>query len=217
MVSPSPARRTAPKIEKIPFDADAVYAGLQTAPTGEPGYGFLERLWLRPTLDVNGMWGGYTGEGSKTVIPNEARAKLTMRLVPGQDPDRVQQAVMTHLEQQCPKGATVSLTGTRGAAGAYMVPPNHPLLLAAERALKKTTGNTPQRVRIGATLPLSEIVRRVLSLDTVMFSFATADEDYHAPNEFLRSTAIDEGLAAWITILREVGHQDPATYTPFRA
>ena len=211
---PSPEDRAA--IAAIPFDEAALLAGLDTAAAGEPGYTFLERLWLRPTLEVNGMWGGYTGAGGKTVIPNEAHAKFTMRLVPGQDPDHVREAVLAHLHAHCPPGATLTVSDERGWAGAYAVPDAHPLLLAAEDALEATTGDRPIRVRIGATLPLTELVRTTLGLDTVMFSFSTADEDYHAPNEFLRLSAIDEGLAAWVALLRKVGRQDPAAYTAFR-
>lgn len=212
---PSPEERRA--IEAIPFDEAAFFADLDTLPAGEPGFGFLERLWLRPTLEVNGMWGGYTGAGGKTVIPNTAHAKVTMRLAPGQDPDQVRMAVLSHLHERAPAGVTLTVTDERGRAGAYTVPDVHPLLLAAEGALEESTGNRPIRVRIGATLPLTELNRRTLGLDTVMFSFSTADEDYHAPNEFLRLSAVDEGLAAWIALLRRVGRQDPADYAAFRA
>ena len=200
----------------IPFDEAGLYDRLHTQPAGEPGYGFLERLWLRPTLEVNGMWGGYTGAGAKTVIPNEAHAKFTMRLVPGQDPDQARGAVLDHLTARCPPGASLTVTDECGSARAYSVPEDHPLLIAAEDALEETTGNRPVRVRIGATLPLSDIVQQTLGLDTVMFSFSTADEDYHAPNEFLRLSSIDEGLAAWVALLRRVGARSPADFAPFR-
>jgi acetylornithine deacetylase/succinyl-diaminopimelate desuccinylase-like protein len=214
LAEPTEAERAA--IAAIPFDEPALFAELETEPAGEPGYSFLERLWLRPTLEVNGMWGGYTGAGAKTVTPSEAHAKFTMRLVPGQEPACVQEAVLRHLRAHCPPGATLSVTDERGWAGAYELPGAHPLLAAAEEALEETTGDSPIRVRIGATLPLTEIVSRTLGLDTVMFSFSTADEDYHAPNEFLRLSAIDEGLAAWVALLRRVGAQSPDDYAPFR-
>ena len=205
------------EIAAIPFDEDALFSDLATAPAGEPGHGFLERLWVRPTIEVNGMWGGYTGAGAKTVIPNEAHAKLTMRLVPGQHPGRTRDAVLRYLEARLPAGVTLSVTDDHGGTAAYAVPDKHPLLEAAETALAQTSGNNPVRVRIGATLPLAEIVARVLGIDTVMFSFSTADEDYHAPNEFLRLSALDEGLAAWIRLLRLTAHQSPDSYAPFRS
>ena len=215
VADPTEAERA--EIAAIPFDEDEVLDSIGSVAAGEPGYGFLERLWMRPTLDVNGLWGGYTGPGSKTVIPNMAHAKLTMRLVPGQDPQALQDAVLRHLRRHCPAGAELSVTEDRGAAGAYAVPGDHPLLAAAEDALETVTGARPVRVRIGATLPLTEIVKRTLGIDTVMFSFSTADEDYHAPNEFLRMSAIDEGLASWVAILRRVGRQSRADYVRYRA
>ncbi|MGI9354100.1 MAG: M20/M25/M40 family metallo-hydrolase, partial [Rhizobiaceae bacterium] len=176
----------------------------------------LERLWLRPTVDVNGMWGGYTGAGSKTVIPNEAFAKLTMRLVPGQDPQAAQNAVIDHLKSHLPEGVTLETSGERGASGAYAVPPDHPLLAAASKALEFTTGKLPLKVRIGASLPLTEIVSRILGLDTIMFSFALSDENFHAPNEFFRLDSITDGLAAWVRIMREIAATDPAEFAPYR-
>jgi acetylornithine deacetylase/succinyl-diaminopimelate desuccinylase-like protein len=199
-------------LAKIPFDEKDFYAQLDTAPTGEAGYTALERLWLRPTLDVNGLWGGYTGAGSKTVIPNEAHAKLTMRLVPGQDPDRIVEVVKSHLLRQCPPGARITFGDTRGGSGAYLLPAHHPLLAAAEQALEETLGTAPIRVRMGATLPMTDIMARELGVDTVMFSFSTSDEDYHAPNEFFRLSSLDEGLVAWVKLLRRIGEQSEAEY-----
>ena len=211
---PTEAERA--EIAAIPYDENGAFQAIGATPQGEAGYSTLERLWLRPTLDVNGMWGGYTGAGSKTVIPHEAFAKLTMRLVPGQDPQRVQQAVMDHLRNHAPEGAKLDVFGERGASGAYAVPPDHPLLRAASNALEATTGTKPLKVRIGASLPLTEMVKRILGLDTVMFSFAIADENFHAPNEFFRLNSIAEGLAAWVQILREIAETDPAAFTPYR-
>ena len=211
---PTEAERA--EIAAIPYDEKAAFAAIDAQPHGEAGYSTLERLWMRPTLEVNGMWGGYTGAGSKTVIPNEAFAKLTMRLVPGQDPQHAKEAVIAHLKAQLPPHATLEVYGDRGQGGAYAVPPDHPLLAAASAALEYTTGHVPVKVRIGATLPLTEMVSRVLGLDTVMFSFAIADENFHAPNEFFRLSSITDGLAAWVRILREVGATDPAAFAPFR-
>ena len=96
------------------------------------------------------------------------------------------------------------------------MPLDHPLLTAASNALEHTTGTRPLKVRIGASLPLTEIMRRTLGLDTIMFSFATADENFHAPNEFFRVDSIAEGLAAWVGILREIAETDPADYAPYK-
>ncbi len=201
-------------LDAIPFDVAAHDAAIGTA-SGYSTAEFLERLWLRPTLDVNGMWGGYTGAGGKTVIPAEAQAKLSMRLVPGQDPARAVAAVAAHLRAHCPQGVALTLRPTRDGTRAYAVPPAHPLLLAAESALEATTGRAPLRVRMGATLPLTDIVHRLLGIDTVMFSFATADEDFHAPNENWRESAIAEGFAAWVALLRRLGALQRADFAPY--
>ncbi|WP_112321685.1 M20/M25/M40 family metallo-hydrolase [Oceanibium sediminis] len=214
VAEPTNAERA--EIAAVPYDETAAFAPIGAKPHGEAGYSTLERLWMRPTVDVNGMWGGYTGAGSKTVIPSEAFAKLTMRLVPGQDTAKAQQAVIDHLKAQLPNCATLDIRGERGASGAYAVPEGHPLLAAASAALKKTTGQEPLKVRIGASLPLTEIVERILGLDTVMFSFALSDENFHAPNEFFRLSSIDDGLAAWVQILREIAALSPADFVPFR-
>ena len=212
----APTETECAEIAAIPYDEAAAFEAIGAVPYGEEGFSSLKRLWLRPTLDVNGMWGGYVGAGSKTVIPNEAFAKLTMRLVPGQDPNTAQNSVIDHLKNHLPKGATLEIYGERGASGAYAVPPNHPLLTAASNALEFTTGTRPLKVRIGASLPLTEIVSRVLGLDTIMFSFAIADENFHAPNEFFRLDSISDGLAAWVRIMREIAATDPAEFAPYR-
>lgn len=204
------------EIAAIPFDEIAAFDAIGAQPVGEHTYSTLERLWMRPTVDVNGMWGGYTGAGSKTVIPNEAFAKLTMRLVPGQDPQTAKAAVVAHLRAQLPPYAQLDIYGDRGHGGAYAVPHDHPLLGAAVAALEHTTCETPLKVRIGASLPLTEIVSRILGLDTVMFSFALSDENFHAPNEFFRLSSISDGLAAWVQIIREIALISPDCFAPFR-
>jgi acetylornithine deacetylase/succinyl-diaminopimelate desuccinylase-like protein len=198
----------------IPYDVAAHDAAIGAAPSGLASAEFLERLWLRPTLDANGMWGGYTGAGGKTVIPAEAHAKLSMRLVPGQDPKACVAAVTAHLRAHCPPGVTLDIRPTRDGSRATAVAPDHPLLLAAEAALAQTTGRKPLRVRMGATLPLSDIARNVAGLDTVMFSFATADEDFHAPDENWRESAIAEGFAAWVALLRNLAGVPRAAFRP---
>ncbi|XWN31069.1 MAG: dipeptidase [Devosia sp.] len=210
---PGPAE--AEELAAIPFQEQSFFGELETVPMGEPGYTTLERLWLRPTLELNGMWGGYTGAGSKTVIPHEAHAKFTMRLVAGQDPTRIQQAVTRHLETHTPPGVTMQIRDPRGWCSAYALDPAHPLLAAAEAALTETYGRVPLRVRMGATLPMTDVLANTLGIATVMFSFATSDEDYHAPNEFFRLSSLDEGFDAWVRVLRRVGEQSPEDYAPF--
>jgi acetylornithine deacetylase/succinyl-diaminopimelate desuccinylase-like protein len=150
------------------------------------------------------------------VIPAEAHAKLSMRLVPGQDPAAAVAAVAAHLRAHCPPGAVLTVDAARDGSVATLLDGDHPLLRAAEAALEATTGQAPLRVRMGATLPLTDIVRRVLGIGTVMFSFATADEDFHAPNENWRESAIEEGFAAWVALLRRLQGVPRTAFDGFR-
>jgi acetylornithine deacetylase/succinyl-diaminopimelate desuccinylase-like protein len=186
------------EIRELPFDESRFLAEVGApALFGEPGYGTLERLWIRPTLEVNGLWGGYQGPGSQTVTPNEAHAKISCRLVPDQDPDKVRALVARHLETHVPAGVTLTIGGERHAARPYRIPADHPGLLTAERVLEQVYRKRALRVRMGSTLPVSELFKRILGIDTVFFSFSTADEDFHSPNEFFRVQRLHEGLEAW--------------------
>jgi acetylornithine deacetylase/succinyl-diaminopimelate desuccinylase-like protein len=204
------------RIAAIPFDEPAFFAGIGADSHGEPGFTALERLWHRPTVEINGMWGGYQGKGSKTVTPCEAFAKITVRLAPGQEPARALHLLADHLRRGCPDGVELTLDTRDSGTAAYTVPADHPLLLTAEAALETALAQPPVRVRMGGTLPLSDIVRDALGLDTVTMSFSTADEDFHAPNEFFRLSAIDDGVVAWVDFLRRLGRQSPDLYAPFK-
>ena len=186
------------EIRDLPFDETRFLAEVGAPATfGEAGYSTLERQWIRPTLEVNGMWGGYQGQGSQTVTPNEAHAKISCRLVPDQDPDKIRALVARHLETHVPAGVTLSIGGERHAARPYRIPSDHPGLVTAERVLEQVYRKKAFRVRMGSTLPVSELFKRLLGIDTVFFSFSTADEDFHSPNEFFRVHRLHEGLEAW--------------------
>jgi acetylornithine deacetylase/succinyl-diaminopimelate desuccinylase-like protein len=185
-------------IAALPFD-EATYLHEVGAPAsvGEAGYTLLERQWTRPTLEVNGMWGGYQGPGQKTVIPCEAHAKITCRLVPDQDPDEVVALITRHLEAHVPPGTRLSVApGDHGTPAAHIAR-DHFALTAAASALQAVYGVPPLVVRMGATVPIMELFKRHMDIDTVYFSFSTSDEDYHAPNEFFRVHRLHEGLEAW--------------------
>lgn len=169
---------------------------------GESGYSTLERQWYRPTLEVNGLYGGYQGAGAKTVVPSMAHAKITCRLVPGQVPDEVSRRVTEHLETHTPPGVTVRVTSHPGGAPAYRIDAAHPALRIAHQVLRRRYGQEPAVVLMGGTLPISDIFQRVLGIDTIYFSFSTADEDFHAPNEFFRLSRLWDGIAAWTDFWR---------------
>ncbi len=193
-------------IAALPYDESAYLAQVGApAPFGEPGYSTLERQWTRPTLEVNGMWGGYLGPGQKTVIPSDAHAKITCRLVPVQDPGRVAACVQRHLEAQVPPGTRLVVTIAGHGSRAAHIRPDHPALRAASSALQATYGVTPVVVRMGGTVPIAELFQTHLGLETVFFSFSSADEDFHAPNEFFRVRRLHEGLEAWARYWRILG------------
>jgi acetylornithine deacetylase/succinyl-diaminopimelate desuccinylase-like protein len=197
---------TRAEIQGLAFDEAAYLAAIGARPGGgEAGFGLLERQWLRPTLDVNGLWGGYQGAGGKTVIPCAAHAKLSCRLVPDQDPAAIEAAIADHLRRRCPAGFRLEAASSDEGARAYAIPADHPGLRLAERVLGEIYGRQALRVRMGATLPVCDHFRRRLGQETVFFSFATADEDYHAPNEFFRLQRFEEGLRAWLRYWQLLG------------
>jgi acetylornithine deacetylase/succinyl-diaminopimelate desuccinylase-like protein len=193
-------------LASLPFD-DAAYQQQIGAPAlvGEAGYSTPEWLWARPTLEVNGMWGGYQGEGSKTVIPSEAHAKITCRLVANQRPDDIVAKVIAHLEAHTPAGVRLTLRSDEHGAAPYRIPDDHPALRVAEQALIAVYGQQPLRVWMGGTIPVAVHFQRVLGLHTVFFSFSTADEDFHAPNEFFRTQRLYDGLLAWAHFWEKLG------------
>ncbi len=211
IAAPDAATRAA--IAAIPFDEAAFFAGLGvTAGAGEEGYGFLERNWLRPTLEINGLTAGYGGPGFKTVIGARAEAKISCRLVPGQDPERILAALQADLRARCPDAVTLALTRKPGVAHPYALDPGHPGLTLAMAILEDLYETPAIAVRMGATIPIAEIFDRVFGMGTVFFSFSTSDEDYHAPNEFFRLSRWRDGLRAWVTYLVRLGEFDRAVF-----
>jgi acetylornithine deacetylase/succinyl-diaminopimelate desuccinylase-like protein len=186
----------------LPFDDDGYLAEVGAPATfGEAGYTTLERQWYRPTLELNGMWGGYTGEGNKTVLPSEAHAKITCRLVADQDPHDVRAKLERHLRARLPAGVTLEVHPGEHGASAYRLPDGHPGLAAVLGTLRAVYGAEPWVVGLGGSVPICETFQRHLGMDTVFFSFAVGDEDIHAPNEFFRLHRFEEGRTAWADLL----------------
>jgi acetylornithine deacetylase/succinyl-diaminopimelate desuccinylase-like protein len=166
---------------------------------GEAGYSTLERLWERPTLEVNGVRGG----GKYTVIPHVAVANVSCRLVPGQDPDRVIEAIVAHVAAQAPEGVRAKVHPDEARVPAYTIPADHPAIRAASAALEHVYPDQQVLLAcIPGTLPATELFERVLGVKTLFFSFSTADEKLHAPNEFLRIPRLREGMRAWEQLWR---------------
>ncbi len=200
----------------LPFDEAEFYEGIGGTPWGDPKFTVRELTTIRPTIELNGIWGGYTGAGTKTVLPCEAHAKITMRLAPGMDPSRAHAALAAHLQRLVPEGVALSLAPEQGGTPAPTLPDDHPLLLAASRVLEILHGRPPVVVRSGGTLPISAIFSEMLGIGTLAYGLAMPDEDVHAPNEFFRLSSLDEGLHSWPMLLTALGQRDAAEFEPFR-
>jgi acetylornithine deacetylase/succinyl-diaminopimelate desuccinylase-like protein len=188
------------EIAAVPFDDTDYRADLAVeALHGQPGLSTLERLWTRPTLEINGITGG----GWYTVIPHEASAHITCRLVPGQDPQAVAAAVEKHVLAQTVPGVRVNVRVEEGGVPAYTIDPEHPAIRAARQALADVyPGQEVLLARIAGTLPATVLFEETIGAKTLFFSFSTADELLHAPNEFLRIPRLREGMRAWEQLLR---------------
>ena len=184
---------------------DDLFLRLTGAPAlfGEAGYGTLERVWARPTVEVNGITAGYQGHGTKTVIPKEASAKLTFRLVPDQDPADILLKVSKFLMKSVPSG--VKLEITEGHSGApYLTDPDSANGQAAQRALKKTFGKDVALIREGGSIPIIESFRKILSVDTLLLGLALPDCRVHAPNENFPLENLFSGIRLNQALLREL-------------
>lgn len=168
--------------------------GVEVLP-GEEGYSVLERLWARPTLDPNGVWGGYQGEGSKTVIPAEAGMKLSMRLVPDQDPEEVAGLAEAYLREVSPSGYRLEVRRLHGGKPFLTDPFSPPMRLMA-RALEEVWGRPPVYAREGGTIPVVAELKEVLSAPVVLLGLGLPDDNLHAPNEKLDLINLERGVAA---------------------
>ncbi|MGH7563939.1 MAG: dipeptidase [Gemmatimonadota bacterium] len=170
---------------KLPFDESAYRRELGVSElVGEAGFTTLERIWARPTLDVNGMVSGFTGQGAKTVLPARASAKVSMRLVPDQDPDEIAELFRSHVEQVSPPGVTVRVESLHGAHP-YLAPIDHPANQAARRALEKAFGADAVMTREGGSIPITTTFQERLGVTSILMGFGTPDENAHAPDENL--------------------------------
>lgn len=187
-------------IAAVPFDDDAYRVGLGLDELfGEAGYTTLERLWERPTLEINGIRAG----GKYTVIPHVATGHVSCRLVPGQDPERVRRAITDHVLGLKVPGVRVAVRPDEGAVPAYTIPADHPAIRAASAALAEVYPDQEVLLAvIAGTLPATALFEEILGAKTLFFSFSTADENLHAPGEFLRTARLREGMRAWETLWR---------------
>jgi len=200
----SPDERAA--ISAVPFDETAMKAQLGIpALIAETGYTPQEHMAARPTLEVNGIWGGFQGEGTKTVLPNEAHAKITCRLVPDQDPATIRDLLAAHVERYTPSGVTASVQSLPGTARPYRIPVDHWANRAAAETLTELYGVEPYQMRSGGSIPVCELFQGSLGAYTVGFAFGLRDEQAHAPDEFFRLDSFRRGQLAYARLLRRLG------------
>lgn len=168
---------------QTPFDLDAYQKdlGIQSV-HGEKGYSTIERASIRPTLDVNGIWGGYTGEGAKTVLPSMAYAKISMRLVPNQSSETITQLFTEHFKSIAPKGVTVTVKPHHGGE-AYIMPTDSIAYQAASEALAETFGKEPVPTRGGGSIPIVALFEKELGIKSILMGFGLDSDAIHSPNE----------------------------------
>src|ERR1700733_1562674 len=168
-----------------------------SVPVGERGYSALERLWARPTADINGIWGGYTGQGAKTVIAAEASAKVTFRLVPGQDPDEVFEQFKQFVTERLPQGATAEFDGGHGSPGVD-VNADSPWVRAAQTALAEEYGKPAMLIGCGGSIPVVVSLKNVLGIDTLLMGFGLDDDQIHSPNEKFEQRCFNHGIRSHV-------------------
>ncbi len=171
---------------------------------GERGFTTLERLWARPTLEINGMWSGFTGEGAKTVIPAEAHAKISMRLVPKQTPKEIARKVEAFLKRNAPKSVKLSVRDLHGGE-AWLAPTSHPALQAASRAAGRAFGKPPVFTREGGSIPIVAAFDRLLGAPAVLLGIGLPDDATHAPDERLDLDNFFRGNQAAAFLMEELG------------
>ena len=184
-------------------EAEIVAESGAPAAYGEPEYSVVERIGARPTLEINGMWGGFTGAGFKTVIPSQAFAKISCRLVPNQDPQRIGEAVTRYLEQIAPPTVRVEVRGMRGAP-AFLTPLDASAIQAASRAYARVFGADPIFSLEGGGIPIVNVFQEVLGAPIVLMGFGLPNDNLHAPNEKFHLPNFYKGIRTSIAFLEEM-------------
>ncbi len=193
------------RLAQVPY-GEAEFLAKTGAPTlhGEPGYSPVELIGVRPTLEINGMWGGFNGAGIKTVIPAVAHAKISCRLVPNQDPQRIQNLVFEYLKKIAPETVTMDLSSSFGV-GAVLIDPESPSIRAAGRAYEYAFGAPPLLTREGGGIPVVTEFLELLGVEVVLMGFGLPDDHAHAPNERIHIPNFHRGIRTACRFMDELG------------
>ena len=195
-------------IARVPYNEAEYIKELDvTELHGEEGYSTRERLWARPTLDVNGIWGGYQGLGSKTVHPSEASVKITCRLVDNQNPEKIYELIREHVKEKLPVGVKSEVIRLAGSADPFVMPRSHNANQIARDVLQEVYEMVPYNTRVGGSIPIMTIFLKELGVYGIMFGFSVGDENLHAPNEFFRLKNFRRGQEAYCKLLYKLGEQ----------
>ena len=199
-----PSQETMKGIRALPFDADEYASEVGITPSGgERAYSALERMWTRPTCDVNGLLSGYTGEGAKTVLPARAMAKVSFRLVPGQTPERVKELLERHLARVAPQGVELTLVELHGGRP-WRASLDGPVFEAASRALQRSFGQQPVLTGEGGSIPIVVELEEMLGANTLLIGFALPGANMHAPNEWFATDCFERGIDTLIHLYDEL-------------
>lgn len=191
---------------KLPFSEAEFQHDLQACDLfGETGYTTLERKWARPTFDINGVWGGYSGPGPKTVLPCKAAAKFSFRLVPDQDNKAIAALVRRHIEDHCPPGVTWELEEMHGAPAVLVEVKGSPGVDAAVKAVTAGFGRPPVFIREGGSIPVVGLFKKHLNVDTLLLGWGQNDDNLHGPNEKFSLADFHRGTKAAAHLLGELG------------
>jgi acetylornithine deacetylase/succinyl-diaminopimelate desuccinylase-like protein len=193
------------QISQVPFD-EVAYLRQTGSPSlfGEPGFTTYERAGARPTLEINGIAGGFQGEGLKTVLPATAHAKISCRLVDDQNPSKITDLLVNHINKVAPPGATVTTVKSKSGALPYLIPSDHRGLKVAASVFKDLYGKDPYRIRMGGSIPANAMFLEHLKAYTIVFAFGLHDERQHSPNEFFRLSSYERGQKAYGMLLNRL-------------
>lgn len=176
-----------------------------SVPAGEKGRSVLEQIWARPTAEVNGIWGGYTGAGTKTVLPSKAHAKFTFRLVGKQKPDKVLKAFRAFVKERIPKDCKVSFSPNAGGSPATEIAEDNPLIARSAMALRDEFGRPAVLVGSGGSIPICRFFKDILNMDSVLIGFGLDDDAIHSPNEKYDVSSFRHGIRSWIRVMAAAG------------